>query len=354
MDAHARTRRYQELLSPVTLPNGFTLKNRIVMAPMTRCFADDALAPTRDMALYYRRRADAGLIVSEATIISPLAQGYPHTPGIYSARQVDGWRQVTDAVHERDGRIFCQLWHTGRLAHSHYTGQVPLAPDNVPMPGSVPRSAGLAYEVPRTLTEADIQQIVNEYAQAAHNAIDAGFDGVEIHAANGYLIDQFLRQQTNRRADRFGGTGENRARFALEVVAAVVSAIGSHCTALRLSPQAHVHVDYTLGDEDSYSFLLGRLTSRALAYIHIGAFDASLAYRYLGGTPVDYLRRHYAGPLVGCGGYSPDDAEQALSDWHIDLAAFGRAFIANPDLVQKLDRGVELTPYDESMLAGLV
>lgn len=353
MYRQTRTWMYRDLLSPFSLSDELILNNRIVMAPMTRCFADDDLAPTEQAISYYARRADAGLIITEATLINPLAQGYPRTPGIYSAKQVAAWRKITYAVHERGGRIFCQLWHTGRLAHSHYTGHHPTAPSNVGLEGPVPRSPGLLYEVPRALTARAIEQLVRDYAVAACNAMDAGFDGVEIHGANGYLIDQFLRQQTNHRSDRYGGAGENRIRFPLEVVDAVGAAVGNQHTAIRLSPQAHINLEHTDGDEVTFMLLLNALETRSILYVHLGAFDASMTYPYLEGTPTGYLRRCYGGTIIGCGSFDPETAELALQDWQIDLAAFGRTFIANPDLVRRITTGQSLTRYDESMLATL-
>lgn len=345
---------YHKLLSSYTLAGDLVLKNRIVMAPMTRCFADADLSPTAQMAAYYASRAEAGLIVTEATLIAPDAQGYPLTPGIYSARQTEAWKAVTAAVHDRGGRIFCQLWHTGRLAHSHYTGCQPLAPSSVGYPATVPRAVGLVYETPRALPLDEINSIIAKYAQAACNAMEARFDGVEIHGANGYLIDQFLHQQTNRRDDRYGGRPDNRARFALEVVDAVAAAIGSNRTGLRLSPQAYINLDYTEGDELAFAWLLEQLSCRDILYVHLGAFDTKQFYSYLGGTPLNYLRRHYSGTLIGCGGYNPDSAEDALDNWELDLVAFGHPFIANPDLVWKIRSGDKPEAFDESMLGMLV
>ena len=346
--------RYRELLSSYVLAGDLVLKNRIVMAPMTRCFAGPGLVPTAQMASYYASRAEAGLIITEAILIEPEAQGYPNTPGIFAERQTEAWKTVTAAVHDHGGRIVCQLWHTGRLAHSHYTGCQPLAPSSVRYPAAVPRAVGLDYEIPCALTLDEIHSLIAKYAQAARNAMEAGFDGVEIHGANGYLIDQFMHQQTNRRDDRYGGSSDNRARFALEVVDAVAAAIGSNRTGLRLSPQAYINLDYTEGDELAFDCLLEHLTRRDMLYLHLGAFDATQAYPYLGGTALEYLRRHYSGTLIGCGGYNPELAESALENWQLDLVAFGHPFIANPDLVRKIISGDTPVAFDESMLGVLV
>ncbi len=341
------------LLSAYELPGVLVLKNRIVMAPMTRCFADADLAPIPASADYYRARADAGLIVTEATLIAPEAQGYPGTPGIYSDAQIEAWKRVTDAVHAAGGRIFCQLWHTGRLAHSHYTGARPMAPSAVAMEGPLPRARGLCYEQPRAMDAEDIARVQALYAEAARNAMQAGFDGVELHGANGYLVDQFLHQQTNRRSDAYGGTPENRARFALEVVDRLLSAIGPNRVGIRLSPQAYVNLEYIDGDEAAFDHLLEALDQRRLAYVHVAAFDGSQQYDYLGGRPVDYVRGRYAGTVIGCGGYTAETAEADLRERRIDLAAFGRSFIANPDLVDRIRSGSPLSPYDETLLEHL-
>jgi len=343
----------QQLFSNYALPGGPTLKNRIVMAPMTRCFATDELVPTPAARSYYADRADAGLIVTEATLIEARAQGYPQTPGIFSTAQVDGWRGITDAVHARGGIVFCQLWHTGRMAHSHYTGCQPVAPSAVALDAPVPRAPGLRYETPRELTTRDIAELMERFADAARNAVRAGFDGVEIHGANGYLLDQFLHQQTNRRDDDYGGSPENRGRFPLQVVDAVAAAVGPERTAIRLSPQAYVNLDYTPGDEAGVDWLLSELGDRGLAYVHVAAFDAELRYDYLDGRPVDYVRRRYPGTVIGCGGFTPEHAEEELVENKMDLVAFGRSFIANPDLVAKARAGEALIPYDESMLGRL-
>ena len=341
------------LLSEYKLPGGLELNNRIVMAPMTRCFADADLAPIPATVDYYRARADAGLIVTEATLIASEAQGYPGTPGIYSNVQIAAWKQVVDAVHKADGRIFCQLWHTGRLAHSHYTGSHPLAPSAVALEGSLPRARGLSYETPRAMDTADIARVQAQYAKAAQNAMQAGFDGVELHGANGYLIDQFLHQQTNQRSDEYGGTPENRARFALEVIDRLLSAIGPYRVGIRLSPQAYVNLEYVAGDEAAFDYLLEALNQRPLAYVHVAAFDGSQRYDYLGGRPVDYVRERYAGTVIGCGGYTAETAENDLRERRIDLAAFGRSFIANPDLVSRIRSGSPLSAYDEKLLTRL-
>lgn len=343
------------LLQPYKLNEALTLKNRILMAPLTRCMATEDLVPTEAMAEYYGRRAEAGLIVSEAVIIRPDGQGYPNTPGLFTPAQIDGWRLVTDRVHDNGGKIFAQLWHTGRVAHPHFFGGGDvLAPSAVGYEGTVPRMRELKYQTPRALELEEIEQLIADYAQAAANAIDAGFDGVEIHGANGYLIDQFLHHDSNRRTDEYGSSPENMARFALRVVDAVIKRIGHERTALRVSPGAYVHLKGDARDRAVFDYLLAELESRDLAYLHVGTFDDQAEYDYLDGRMSDYIRAHYHKTLVGVGSYSPESASEAIAAGRFDLIAIGRAFIANPDLVAKVRGGEALLAYSEEMLGSLV
>lgn len=343
------------LLQSIKLNDTISLNNAIVMAPLTRCFADKNLVPTKLMADYYARRADAGLIVSEATLIDPLAQGYPNTPGIYNKEQIAGWKLTTQGVHALGGKIFCQLWHCGRVAHSIYTGQSPVSASATSWHGKVPRTKDTEYEMARELSTQEVKDLIQKYAQAAQNAINAGFDGVEIHGANGYLIDQFLRQETNTRTDEYGGNPESRARFALEIVDAVSAAIGAERTAIRHSPQAYVHLEYTSGDEQTYQYLFEQLSSKNIAYVHLGAFSDHYTFDYLGdGKASEFIRKHYQGTFVTCGSYTIEMAGQVIKNKKADLVAIGRAFIANPDLMQKIQSGEEMVEYDMEMLSKLV
>ncbi|MBR9728456.1 alkene reductase [Shewanella intestini] len=342
------------LFSPYKLNDTLTLNNKILMAPLTRCMADDDLVPTQTMADYYARRADAGLIISEAVIIRPDGQGYPNTPGLFTPAQITGWQNVTRAVHDQGGKIFAQLWHTGRVAHSHFFGGQVLSASNVAIEGTLPRMRELSYETPKAVSIAEIEQLVKDYAQAAANAIQAGFDGVEIHGANGYLIDQFLHFDTNRRDDDYGQHPENMSRFALEVVDAISQRIGADRTALRISPAAYVNIQADKRDKDVFDYLLDQLAMRRLAYLHIGIFDDNLEFDYLGGKVSDYVRGQYPHTLVGVGGFSAETGSQAIEDKRFDLLAIGRPFIANPDYVAKVRENQTVTPYDESMLAALV
>lgn len=351
MTVHATS----NLFESYKLNDAITLNNRILMAPLTRCMADAELVPTEDMVAYYARRAEAGLIITEATIIRPDGQGYPNTPGIFTQAQIAGWRKVTDAVHAKGGKIFVQLWHTGRVAHPHFFGGGDvLAPSAQKIEGSVPRMRELTYVTPKPATLEDIQGLVRDYAKAAENAMEAGFDGVEIHGANGYLIDAFLHHDSNRRTDEYGGTPANMARFALEVVDAVIARIGKDRTGLRLSPGAYFNMATDSRDRGVFDYLLPELEKRDIAFVHIGIFDDSMEFDYLGGRASSYVRAHYGKTLVGVGGYSAQSASEAIAADKFDLIAIGRPFIANPDYVARVRASEELVPYSDEILATLV
>lgn len=347
------------LLKPYALNNTLNLSNRILMAPLTRCMADDNLVPTKLMAEYYARRAEAGLIISEAIIIRPDGQGYPNTPGLFSQAQVEGWEIVTDAVHKNGGKIFAQLWHTGRVAHPYFYGNddadaAVLAPSAIGVEGSVPRMRELTYKIPKAVTVEEIKTLVADYSQAAENAIKAGFDGVEIHGANGYLIDQFLHHDSNRRNDEYGGSSENMARFPLEVIDEIISKIGADRTGLRVSPGAYFNMTGDNQDRAVFDHLLPELEKRNLAFLHIGIFDDSMEFDYLGGTASSYVRENYSKTLVGVGSYSAETASSAINDDKFDLIAIGRPFIANPDYVAKIRNNEPLTNYSDDMLTTLI
>ena len=342
------------LFQSFALNDTITLSNRIVMAPLTRCMADDNLVPTKAMADYYAKRAQTGLIISEATIIRPDGQGYPNTPGLFNAEQIAGWKKVTDAVHTNGGKIFAQLWHTGRVAHPHFFGGDVLAPSPERVDGTVPRMRDLTYVTPKPVTREEISQLVADFATAARNAIEAGFDGVEIHGANGYLIDQFLHHDANKRPDEYGQTPENMARFPLAVVDAIADAIGWHKTALRISPGAYFNMAGDERDGEVFTYFLVQLEQRELAYLHLGLFDDSLEFDYLEGNATDFVRRHYSKTLMGVGGYTAQTGSEAITQGRFDLVAIGRPFIANPDYIEKVKQGVEITPYSSEMLAELV
>ncbi|ODB36498.1 alkene reductase [Pseudoalteromonas sp. BMB] len=343
----------QVLFENVKLNNTISLNNRILMAPLTRCMADDDLVPTDDMVKYYAKRAKAGLIISEATIIRPDGQGYPNTPGLFTHAQIAGWKKVTDAVHAEGGKMFAQLWHVGRVAHPYFFDGEVLAPSAIGVEGTVPRMRELTYQIPKAVTQEEITQLVADYAQAAANAIEAGFDGVEIHGANGYLIDQFLHHAANQRTDEYGQTPENMSRFALEVTDAVADRIGADRVGLRVSPGAYFNMDGDQRDRAVFDFLISALNSRNLAYLHVGIFDDAMEFEYLGGSASAYLRSIYKGTLVGVGSYTAASGAEAIQNQQFDLLAIGRPFIANPDYVEKVKAGQAVKEYDESMLATL-
>jgi 2,4-dienoyl-CoA reductase-like NADH-dependent reductase (Old Yellow Enzyme family) len=352
MDTLPRTERVAPLLAPYRLNDTLALKNRIVVSPCTRNRADlPGWLPTAGAVPYYAARADAGLIVTEATMIGAYCQGYRDTPGIWSAAQVARWQRVTEAVHARGGVIFTQLWHTGRLAHSYFTHEPPVCPSPVPTylePRST-RGMPLPHETPRALSSDEIRAAIDAYAHAARNAHAAGFDGVELHGGNGYLIEQFLRQHTNRRTDEWGGTAANRIRFALDAVDAVAEVLGPSRVGIRLSPAAYFgDMNYVASDEDAYIGLLEALSRRGLAYVHL-AIVVDAIYDYLRGRSSAFLRRHYTGTVIGNGGYTPEQAAVAVAAGRFDLASFGKLFIANPDLVARLRAGAPLRQYDYAM-----
>lgn len=340
------------LFDTINLGNDLRLRNRIVMAPMTRSMATSEFVPTRAMADYYGSRADVGLIIAEATIISPMAQGYPNTPGLYSEEQIEGWKNVTDNVHRNGGKIFAQIWHCGRVSHPYYLdGELPMAPSAVALHGRVPRSNDLKYGMPREMTEAEIFNVIQEFAQAAANARKAGFDGVELHGANGYLLDQFLHWETNRRNDAWGGTPEKMARFLFDVIDAVKKEI-TH-VAVRLSPVGHQHLDLNEDDKIISDYVLQRLNQYDLTYIHTGSHN-DIPFEYIDGTVTQYIRSLYQGTVIACGGYSAESARDTLHRGDADLIAIGRPLIANPDYIEKVHTNQLLTGYSVEMLNELV
>ncbi|MEN0074953.1 MAG: alkene reductase [Paracraurococcus sp.] len=335
-------------LGPLALPN------RVVMAPLTRSRAGSKGIPGPLNAEYYAQRASAGLIIAEATQISPQGQGYAFTPGIHDEAQVAGWRQVTEAVHAAGGRIVLQLWHVGRISHPSLQpgGAPPVAPSALRPEGQAFTETGFQpFETPRALETDEIAGIVGDYRQAALNARRAGFDGVEIHGANGYLIDQFLRDKTNRRTDLYGGSIENRTRFLLEVTEAVTAVWGGDRVGLRISPVSPAN---DIADSDPQA-LFGHVAEQVnrfgLAYLHVveGATGGPRD-----NLPFDFaaLRRAFRGAYMANNGYDLALAQATLREGRADLIAFGRPFIANPDLVERLRRGAPLNALDPATLYG--
>lgn len=344
------------LLDPFTVNKELQLKNRIFMAPMTRNQANDDFSPHQGMADYYARRADAGLIITEGTIISPQSIGFSNQPGIYTKEQIEGWKKVTQKVHAHGGKIFCQIWHVGRVSHPHFLkGDWPVGPSATEMKGKIPRNQELHYGKNRALELAEIKQIIQDFKQASRNAIDAGFDGIELHGANGYLIDQFLHHSTNSRTDEYGGSPENMARFPLEVVKACGDEIGYEKVALRLSPAAYLN-EIEENPEDKFAFiaLFNELNKLPIAYIHNGNFNDKKRFDSLNQqTMGEFIRTHYHGVFVACGGYTAEEAENKMLHDAFDCVAFGRPFIANPDLIHKLKVDEPLHEYDVAMLKDL-
>ncbi|QCX48148.1 alkene reductase [Ralstonia pseudosolanacearum] len=328
------------------------LSNRVVMSPLTRSRASQDNVPNALMAEYYGQRATAGLIITEGTSPSPNGLGYPRIPGLFNAAQVAGWKLVTDAVHSKGGKIFVQLMHTGRVTHAANlpAGAEVLGPTADICPGEMfTDSLGMQpHSTPRAMTQADITAAVDEYAQSARLAIEAGFDGVELHAANGYLIEQFLNANVNKRTDGYGGNIEGRNRFALEIARATVAAIGADRVGIRVSPHGVLGGTGPFTEVDAqYLALTEALSSLELAYIHV------LDHSALGTPPVPEttkkaLRAAFKGAFILTGGFDQASAEAALTEGRADLIAFGRPYIANPDLVARLRSGAALNEPDMS------
>ena len=344
-----------DLFRPVRL-GPYQLTNRIVMAPLTRSRASENAIPRPLMAKYYAQRASAGLIIAEGTNISPQGRGYAFTPGIYNEMQVEGWRQVTEAVHARGGRIFPQLWHVGRISHPSLQpgGDLPVAPSAICPKATSYTAAGFTPCVaPRALATAEISEIIAQYRSAARNALAAGFDGVEIHAANGYLIEQFLRDSTNKRTDAYGGSRENRARFLLEVAEAVAGVCGGERVGIRLSPLSPVNDAALDSDpEGTYTYVVERLNAFNLAYIHVIEGVTQGTREVPQGFDLQILRRLFKGRYMANNGYDLGLALEARRRNLADLIAFGQLYIANPDLVERLRVGAPLNVPDRKTFFG--
>lgn len=332
------------------------LPNRVLMAPLTRCRAGVDNVPQALNALYYQQRAGAGLIIAEATAVTARGFGYPNTPGIFTQEQVAGWREVTRAVHAAGGRIFLQLWHVGRISHTVFqpNGEAPVAPSAIKPKGQVFTGTGMEdYPTPRALEEAEIPGIIAEYVHGATLAKEAGFDGVEVHAANGYLLDQFLRDGSNHRTDSYGGTPEKRCRLAFEVTQAVTKVWGADRVGIRLSPGG---VFNDMKDSDpvrTFGTLLGMLAPLGLAYAHITRVtDQDVAHGATDGIGPKELRRFWKGNLITAGGFDREQAEVALAEGWADAVAFGVPFIANPDLPVRLEKRAPLNTPDEGTFYG--
>ena len=332
-----------------------TLCNRIVMAPLTRCRAEPASdAPTPLNAEYYRQRATAGLIIGEGSPISPQGKGYARTPGIFSEKQIEGWRLVTDAVHAQSGKIFIQLWHVGRISHPSLQpdGALPVAPSAIKPGGQAFTEQGYQdFVTPRALLTEEISGVVRQYREAAANAKRAGFDGAEIHAANGYLLDQFLRDGTNQRTDKYGGSVENRARLALEVVQAVAEVFGPDRVGIRLAPVSPVHGMSDSHPSAIFGYLIEALNRYNIAFIHM-VEGITGGPREFGGFDFQAMRKLFKGQYIANNGYDRDLAIAALQSGAADFIAFGKLYIANPDLVERLRRNAPLNTPDQATFYG--
>lgn len=333
---------YTNLLQPY---RPLDLRNSVVMAPMTTCHADSNQVPTEKMVRIYEDRATVGLLIAEATCISDSANAYPNTPGIYTEQQVEGWKEVTERVHSKGGKIFLQIWHAGPMGHSAYrNGKLPLSPSGIkPLKDIVPRSNNqLRYEHPKAMDEADIIEVKKDFVEAARKAYRAGFDGVELHAASGYLLDSFLHHSTNKRQDSYGGTSKNMCRFMLEIIRDIKQAVGNMHVAVRVCPvplPSMANMSEDPRDKEVFAYLLKKLNKEPIAYVNACSDNDATDTGTLGMRVSEFARTHYAGTVIGGGSYSIDEAERAIKEKRFSLIYWGRLLLANPDLVLRLESG---------------
>jgi len=337
------------LLSPFDL-RGLRLRNRVVMAPLTRSRAGSERLPNDLMVEYYAQRASAGLIISEATVISEQGVGYSDTPGMYNDAQQEGWRKIVAALHAKNAPIFLQLWHCGRASHSSFCeGRLPVSASAVKLNGDYVHTpiGKQPYETPRALELAEIAAVVEDYRRASERAKAAGFDGVEIHAANGYLIDQFLQSKTNRRTDHYGGSVENRFRFLKEIVEALLTVWPAGRIGVRLSPNGSFNDMGSPDFRETFLYVGKELDRYGPAYLHV--IDGTTWGFHEMGKPMTLseFRDVFRGPLMGNGGYTQETGETAIAAGHADLIAFGRPYLSNPDLVERFANGWELNPLPD-------
>ena len=342
-----------KLFDPYKL-GAVTLTNRVVMAPLTRNRAIEGLVPNPLAVEYYGQRASAGLLITEASQISQQGQGYQDTPGIYTKEQIAGWRKVTDHVHERGGHIYIQLWHVGRISHTSLqpNGGAPVAPSAIPAKGKTFVGGTFAdVSAPRALELSEIPGIIDDFKRASANALEAGFDGVEIHAANGYLLDQFAKDGANKRTDAYGGSIENRARLILEVSKAVAAEAGAARTGIRISPVTPANDISDSNPQPLFDHIVDGLNALKLVYLHVveGATGGPRD-----NAPFDYdsLRKRFSGTYIANNGYNFKLANEVLDKNKADLIAFGKLFISNPDLVERLKLGAPLNEFDKSTFYG--
>lgn len=331
------------LFSPLKLGR-YTLTNRMAMAPMTRSRATFDGVPTDLMVEYYAQRASAGLIITEATAVSAMGKGYINIPGLYNAEQVAGWRKVTDAVHAKGGKIFVQLFHTGRVSHSSLlpNNAQPVAPSAITLSGQTFTATGPQnYSEPRAMTETDIQQALQDYQQAARYALDAGFDGVELHGASGYLPEQFLASNSNQRTDQYGGSVANRARFLLQALDGMIAAVGADRVGIKLSPEMPFNDIRDANPLETYSYVVEQIAHKGLAYLHVALFGAKTDYH-------SHFRPLFKSTYLMGSGLTKDSAEQVLAQDKADGVVFGTLFIANPDLPKRLQQNAALNEADKN------
>jgi len=333
----------------------YSLANRIALAPMTRNRARSGNVPSELAPLYYGQRASAGLLITEATQVTPRGVGYPNTPGIYSAEQVAGWQPVIEAVHRAGSRIFLQLWHVGRISHPLFqpNGELPVAPSALAPKGEIYTPEGMKpYVTPRALETSEIPAIVEDYRAGAKNALAAGFDGVEVHGANGYLPDQFLRDGTNQRTDAYGGSVENRARFLLEVTQSVIEVWGADRVGVRLSPSGTFNDMRDSDPEKTFGYVIAALDALEIVYVHLRE-GTEEDVRHGGKiVPSAIFRPLFQGALMVNSGYNRERADAVIAKGEADMVSFGTPFIANPDLPRRLQTGAELSDPDPATIYG--
>jgi N-ethylmaleimide reductase len=331
-----------QLFTPVRVGR-HTLSNRLVMAPMTRSRASDDGVPSELAITYYSQRASAGLIITECAYVSPMGKGYVRTPGIGTDAQVAAWKQVTDAVHAKGGRIFMQLWHTGRISHPSLLpeGSLPVAPSAIKPTGQSWTPSGLQdFVTPRALSQDEIAQIIEDFRFSTRRALEAGFDGVELHAASGYLAEQFLSSGSNQREDAYGGSVANRTRFVLEVLAAMAAEAGGDRVGIKISPEMGFNDIVDAAPQETYPYLVEQLRELKLAYLHVALFGTSTDYHAL-------LRPRFDGAYLMGGGLDQARAEALIADGRADATVFGTAFLANPDLPERFLQGAALNAPDK-------
>ncbi|WP_226389880.1 alkene reductase [Penaeicola halotolerans] len=343
----------QPLLQPLDM-KGLSLSNRLVMAPMTRSRADNAdNAPTELQATYYKQRASAGLIITEGSQISPRAVGYINTPGIFSSAQVEGWKLSTKAVHEAGGKIFIQLWHVGRISHSDFhDGKLPLAPSAInPQAKSYTPKGFKDTETPQEMTIEEIKQTIQDFKNGSKNAMEAGFDGVEIHASNGYLLHQFFSRTSNVRTDEYGGSIENRARILFEIIDEIKQVMPENRIGVRLNPSLHGVFGMTMDEESipTFDYIVERLNQYDLAYLHLSEpFSDVSGLSFAEPNIAKRYRPMYKGTLIINAGFDQEKGNQVILEGLADAVAYGKPFISNPDLAERFEQNAELAEWDEA------